>query len=109
MSDRSSYVHRDHEHHERHVPVLVCLGYWGWGIVLVLILVFIGCVLFRVSLCVDAAESTKDVIALDDCPPWVQNWYLVLRDWQTGIGAAIGLLGVAWSTFYKSATSGQGH
>jgi hypothetical protein len=89
----------------RQVHWLVRFGYWGWGTVLAALLFFIGYILVRTSLCVDPAASTKDVIAIGQCQRWVQRWYLVLRDWQTGIGAAIGLLGVAWSTFYKVATS----
>jgi hypothetical protein len=84
---------------------LVRLGYWAWGTVLFVLLVFIGCVLLQAARCVDPASSTKDAIALGQCSARIQRWYLVLHDWQTGIGAAIGLLGVAWSTFYKAATS----
>jgi hypothetical protein len=79
-------------------------GYFGWGFVLFFLLAGIGYVLMQASLCVDPARSTRDVIALDRCSAWVQSWYLILRDWQTGIGATVGLLGVAWSTFYKTAT-----
>jgi hypothetical protein len=90
-----------------HVPLLVQAGYWGWGCVLVAGLGFIGVVLVLASRCIDPSTSTKDVLALGQCEPWVQSWYMILRDWQTGIGATIGLLGVAWSTFYKAATGGQ--
>ena len=88
-------------------PLLPRLGYWIWGSVLTGGLLFIGYVLWAASDCIDPAASTKDTVALGSCHPWVQRWYLVLRDWQTGIGAAIGLLGIAWSTFYKTVGSSK--
>ncbi|WP_342362600.1 hypothetical protein [Terrarubrum flagellatum] len=87
------------------VSPFVRVGYWGWGIVLVLLLGFIACVLLDAASCVDPAKTTKDMLALGGCSAWTQRWYLVLRDWQSGLGAAIGLLGIAWSTFFNSASS----
>lgn len=49
-----------------------------------------------------AAEST-DWVLRSDCPAErAARLYAVLSPWQTGIGAAIGLFGVAWSTMYRS-------
>jgi hypothetical protein len=85
------------------VSCLVRAGYWIWGTVLVVGLGLILLILIRAAHCVDPAKSQKDFVDLSACSPSLGRWYLVLRDWQTGIGAAIGLLGVAWSTFYNSA------
>jgi hypothetical protein len=78
-------------------------GLWFGGAVLALALGLVLMVVVMAANCVDPAGSTKDALNLKQCSGWVQRWYLILRDWQTGIGAAIGLLGVAWSTFYKAA------
>ena len=82
------------------------VGIWAWGIVLFLLLVFIGAVLGLAAYCIDPAKTTQDELKFGACP-YTLSLYWILRDWQTGIGAAIGLLGVAWSTFYK-ATLGKG-
>ena len=82
--------------------VAVRLGYWLWGCVLAAALAFIGYVLVPAAMCIGASRAT---VALGRCEQWRQRWYLVLRDWQTGIGVVLGLLGIAWATFFRSATS----
>jgi hypothetical protein len=75
---------------------------WVFGLAAVLIcfILFILSVLIAVSTCAaPAATGTTSVVAA--CTGAPQRWYLVLHDWQAGIGATIGLLGVAWSTIYN--------
>jgi hypothetical protein len=82
-------------------------GVMGWGAALAGLIFFLANVLVAARSCVVLPDSDLPQSSLRDCPPLVQGWYVVLHDWQTGIGATIGLLGVAWSTFYNSVYGGK--
>ncbi len=51
--------------------------------------------------CTEGARSEGTLIIKDACSA-TRRWYAVLTDWQSGIGAFVGLLGLAWSTLLNA-------
>jgi hypothetical protein len=84
---------------------------WGWGFVLfaflMMLLVIFGCAFS----CIDVSRA-KDgplIIANAECRArWASRAYLIVYDMQTGIGAAIAVLGVVWSVFFASTQGKNG-
>ncbi|MGV6849522.1 MAG: hypothetical protein ACWA5A_14205 [Marinibacterium sp.] len=80
------------------------IGVWAWGAFLVMFLFWL---LVLLASAVNYGLETTNT-GVKDCAPktptcdLVRRWYVVMTDWQSGIGATIGLLGVAWGAFFKS-------
>lgn len=49
-------------------------------------------------------DGTLDLVA---CSGTIRTWYAVLSPWQGGLGAGIGLLGVAWAHHFVKANEGN--
>ncbi|MBV8848739.1 MAG: hypothetical protein JOZ16_04050 [Methylobacteriaceae bacterium] len=88
----------------------VQLGMWGWGFAL---LIFCGLLLFILGSafpCIDPGRAKDGTIILGtpDCrQSWASRAYLIVYDMQTGIGAAIAVLGVVWSVFFRNGGEGE--
>ncbi|MEM6566067.1 MAG: hypothetical protein AAF665_16560 [Pseudomonadota bacterium] len=77
-------------------------GVFGWGALLAAFLFQLGALLSLHAKCeIDMPTQHSDPTAFELCES-VDIWFILVTQWQTGIGATIGLLGVAWSTFYNS-------
>jgi energy-coupling factor transporter transmembrane protein EcfT len=75
-------------------------GVWIWGGFGVIY----GLVVFgTLGATVGCATLAASSMPFQGCSEGLANLYLVLKEFSTGVGAAFGLLGVAWSTFYKAA------
>ncbi len=75
------------------------VGVFAWGGLLTSFMLSMGVVLFAFISC---ATVNGNGMSPDSCNHRTFIWYSVIKQWETGIGASIGLLGVAWSTFYNS-------
>ena len=72
------------------------LAKYGIGGFLITTVSLVMVLLFSAVSCTDGTR-TEDQLTLDGCAQ-TQKWYAVLTDWQSGLGAFIGLLGLAWSS-----------
>ncbi len=78
-------------------------GLWLWGAALIF---FVGWVLIVV---ISAASChpimSEKELTLSSVTDWCKATapiYLIMTEWQSGVGVIIGSLGLAWSTFYTS-------
>ncbi|MEM8823939.1 MAG: hypothetical protein AAGF30_10055 [Pseudomonadota bacterium] len=92
------------DHHKNHSGAAVIV--WGGGVLLACIVGFLATLLVQASECVVSmtnSENLKVALLDPDCKEQqIVRLYSALQPWQTGIGATIGLLGLAWSTMYRS-------
>ena len=80
-------------------------GHFSTGAILIVTFVLVTWAVASVATCAVEAvpagpapsASSSRALARGSCSPDLWHWYLALRDWQTGIGAGFGLLGVAWA------------
>ncbi|MEM8555001.1 MAG: hypothetical protein AAGF71_09300 [Pseudomonadota bacterium] len=101
-------------HHQDHSGAAVLV--WAGGVALLFLIAYLATLISVVSSCLatDSGEqaatvslNTSDLSFSTSCngeagASTYVHLYAVLSPWQTGIGAGIGLLGLAWSTMYKS-------
>lgn len=80
---------------------IVSMGHWIMGLVLVTLFALITLLISSAAMCV--ARTSTQIIDLSGCSDEVARWYIVTQDWQSGIGAGVGLLGVAWATHLRAA------
>ncbi len=52
--------------------------------------------------CAEGARTPEGNLEFGDNCAHTRNWYAVLTDWQSGVGALIGLLGLAWTTLLNA-------
>ncbi len=76
------------------------IGRWAAGYFLFAVIVLISVVLIRTGGC--AAADGSGAMNLEGCSAGLRGWFSVLTAWQGGIGAAIGLLGLAWAAAYRA-------
>ncbi|MEM9060760.1 MAG: hypothetical protein AAGD13_09905 [Pseudomonadota bacterium] len=74
---------------------------WAWGSFIILGMAFVITVFGAGASCV-SQETTSGNKMWNSCPETIGRWNIVLEDWQSAIGAILGLFGVAWSTYYKT-------
>ncbi|MEM9013391.1 MAG: hypothetical protein AAGE18_19395 [Pseudomonadota bacterium] len=74
---------------------------WMWGSFLILAVVFIGAIFLAAANC-GQLNADGDALSLTPCDQPIQGWYGVLKDWQTAVGAILGLFGIAWTSFFRS-------
>ncbi|MEO1424137.1 MAG: hypothetical protein AAFV09_13335 [Pseudomonadota bacterium] len=80
------------------VPVFVI---WMWGSFLILAVTFVAAAFGAVVTCGDA-KTDGSGFELTSCSPVVRVWFTVIQEAQTAIGAILGLLAVAWASFFKA-------
>ncbi|MEM9643233.1 MAG: hypothetical protein AAF848_12965 [Pseudomonadota bacterium] len=65
-------------------------------------IIFVLVLLANAAGCTDGSRDQHGYLALSEDCRGTRRWYPILTDWQSGIGAFIGLLGLAWSTLLKA-------
>jgi hypothetical protein len=81
------------------------MGMWVWGTVLAFLSLALMVILASAFPCIDTGRAKDGAIILNspECKQfWASRAYLIVYDMQTGIGAAIAVLGVVWSVFFGS-------
>jgi hypothetical protein len=97
-----------HNHHGGAVSLV-----WAMGLTLLAGIVYLMGVFAVAQSCLDPAAlkagafpfQTAHVMPVEACATDREGYlklYAVLSPWQAGIGAGIGLLGLAWATLYRS-------
>ncbi|MEO1308043.1 MAG: hypothetical protein AAFV38_08965 [Pseudomonadota bacterium] len=103
LSGYCSYNTFKPDHHESHSGAAVLV--WASGVLLVYVVAYIATIIFQAADCYHkvTVEQIEQLVLNPGCSSdKVAKIYAALQPMQTGIGAAIGLLGLAWSTMYKS-------
>jgi hypothetical protein len=80
---------------------IVNMGHWTMGLVLVTLFSLVTLLLSSAAMCVN--RTSVQIVDLSGCSDEVARWYIVTQDWQSAIGAGVGLLGLAWATHLKAA------
>ncbi|MEL6679698.1 MAG: hypothetical protein AAFQ51_13415, partial [Pseudomonadota bacterium] len=62
---------------------------------------FVAAAFGAVVSCGDA-KADGSGFELSACQPIVRVWFTLIQEAQTAIGAILGLLAVAWTSFFKS-------
>lgn len=105
LTSYNSFAPLHHNHHGGAVALI-----WIFGVGLLSLIAYL-LTLFGVGaqcidpFAIDARHVLPDLRGLPptaDCHQAYFRLYTVLSPWQAGIGAGLGLLGVAWSTLYRS-------
>ncbi|MEM1273197.1 MAG: hypothetical protein AAGF88_05225 [Pseudomonadota bacterium] len=79
------------------------------GTILIVTFILVTWTVASVAICGREAASSNSGgsnwgLARGTCDRGIWQWYLALRDWQTGIGAGVALLGVAWAAQLAAST-----
>lgn len=106
VSGHRSYNAFKPEHHKNHGGAAVIV--WSMGVLLLCVTCYLATILIQGSSCltqVDIANAAPEWVldpSAEGCRETIARVYPALQPFQTGIGATIGLLGLAWSTMYRS-------
>ncbi len=90
-------------HHKDHSGAAALV--WVGGAALLYVIAYLVSLLAAVAPCMTPATGSETDWTVSATCKEAEDYarlYALLTPWQTGIGAGIGLLGVAWSTMYRS-------
>ncbi len=73
---------------------------WAWGSFIILAMMFMAVVIGGSATCVGLNDEGEKTLA--GCSDQIRRWNLTLEDWQSAVGALLGLFGVAWSAYYRT-------